>query len=228
MPTPDYCAIDFGTSNSAVAVPHADGVRLVPLEGPRGELADRRVLRRRRWVAQLRPRGPRALRRWRRRTPHAFDQEHPRLGPHGRSDGDRRGTMRCATSTSSSPTCATCAAGPRPTPGRRRDAWSSAAPCTSTTTTRCATAARRRPSPRQRASPASATCTSSTSRSPQRSSSSRAARANISCSSPTSAVAPPTSPLCEPVHSVTRASTGATTSLPTMACTSPARTSIAP
>jgi hypothetical chaperone protein len=33
MPTTDYCAIDFGTSNSAVAVPQADGVRLVPLEG---------------------------------------------------------------------------------------------------------------------------------------------------------------------------------------------------
>jgi hypothetical chaperone protein len=32
MPTADYCAIDFGTSNSAVAVPQADGVRLVPLE----------------------------------------------------------------------------------------------------------------------------------------------------------------------------------------------------
>jgi hypothetical chaperone protein len=38
MTTPDYCAIDFGTSNSAVAVPHADGVRLVPLEGPEASL----------------------------------------------------------------------------------------------------------------------------------------------------------------------------------------------
>ena len=33
MTTSDYCAIDFGTSNSAVAVPSVDGVRLVPLEG---------------------------------------------------------------------------------------------------------------------------------------------------------------------------------------------------
>jgi len=28
----DYCAIDFGTSNSAVAVPVAAGMELVPLE----------------------------------------------------------------------------------------------------------------------------------------------------------------------------------------------------
>ena len=32
IPTPDYCAIDFGTSNSAVALPTPDGVRLVALE----------------------------------------------------------------------------------------------------------------------------------------------------------------------------------------------------
>ena len=30
--TPDFCAIDFGTSNSAVALPTPDGARLVPLE----------------------------------------------------------------------------------------------------------------------------------------------------------------------------------------------------
>ncbi len=30
---PDLCAIDFGTSNSAIALPTADGVRLVALEG---------------------------------------------------------------------------------------------------------------------------------------------------------------------------------------------------
>jgi len=28
----DYCAIDFGTSNSAIGIPHADGMRLVELE----------------------------------------------------------------------------------------------------------------------------------------------------------------------------------------------------
>lgn len=28
-----YCAIDFGTSNSAVALPHGDGMRLAPVEG---------------------------------------------------------------------------------------------------------------------------------------------------------------------------------------------------
>ena len=32
MPLPDYCAIDFGTSNSAMAIPMADGLRLVELE----------------------------------------------------------------------------------------------------------------------------------------------------------------------------------------------------
>jgi hypothetical chaperone protein len=32
MPAPDYCAIDFGTSNSAVAIPHERGMRLVELE----------------------------------------------------------------------------------------------------------------------------------------------------------------------------------------------------
>lgn len=32
-PIPDFCAIDFGTSNSAIAVPDARGaMRLVPLE----------------------------------------------------------------------------------------------------------------------------------------------------------------------------------------------------
>jgi hypothetical chaperone protein len=30
----DYCAIDFGTSNSAIALPAVEGVRLVALEGP--------------------------------------------------------------------------------------------------------------------------------------------------------------------------------------------------
>jgi hypothetical chaperone protein len=33
----DYCAIDFGTSNSAVAVPAVDGMELVPLEPQHGE-----------------------------------------------------------------------------------------------------------------------------------------------------------------------------------------------
>ena len=35
MPLPSHCAIDFGTSNSAIAIPDADGraMRLVPLEG---------------------------------------------------------------------------------------------------------------------------------------------------------------------------------------------------
>jgi hypothetical chaperone protein len=33
-----YCAIDFGTSNSAVALPVADGVRLAPVEGERTTL----------------------------------------------------------------------------------------------------------------------------------------------------------------------------------------------
>lgn len=33
----DYCAIDFGTSNSAVAVPVGDGMALVPLEPQHGE-----------------------------------------------------------------------------------------------------------------------------------------------------------------------------------------------
>ncbi|MEO8384834.1 MAG: Hsp70 family protein [Betaproteobacteria bacterium] len=32
MPAKDYCAIDFGTSNSAVAIPHNDGMRLIELE----------------------------------------------------------------------------------------------------------------------------------------------------------------------------------------------------
>jgi hypothetical chaperone protein len=32
MPKPNYCAIDFGTSNSAVAIPHNDGMRLIELE----------------------------------------------------------------------------------------------------------------------------------------------------------------------------------------------------
>ncbi len=32
MSTPDYCAIDFGTSNSAMAIPTANGMRLVELE----------------------------------------------------------------------------------------------------------------------------------------------------------------------------------------------------
>ena len=37
MPANDFCAIDFGTSNSAVAIPHADGMRLIELEpGYRG------------------------------------------------------------------------------------------------------------------------------------------------------------------------------------------------
>ncbi len=33
MATPSFCAIDFGTSNSAVALPQADAMALVPLEG---------------------------------------------------------------------------------------------------------------------------------------------------------------------------------------------------
>ena len=33
-----YCAIDFGTSNSAVALPSGDAVRLAPVEGERGTL----------------------------------------------------------------------------------------------------------------------------------------------------------------------------------------------
>ena len=33
----DYCAIDFGTSNSAVAVPTEAGMELVPLEPQHGE-----------------------------------------------------------------------------------------------------------------------------------------------------------------------------------------------
>ena len=33
LPLTDWCAIDFGTSNSAVAVPRAGGLKLVPLEG---------------------------------------------------------------------------------------------------------------------------------------------------------------------------------------------------
>lgn len=32
MPHPDFCAIDFGTSNSAIAIPHGEGMRLVELE----------------------------------------------------------------------------------------------------------------------------------------------------------------------------------------------------
>ncbi len=32
MPANDYCAIDFGTSNSAVAIPHEGGMRLIELE----------------------------------------------------------------------------------------------------------------------------------------------------------------------------------------------------
>ena len=32
MPTKDYCAIDFGTSNSAIAIPFESGMRLVELE----------------------------------------------------------------------------------------------------------------------------------------------------------------------------------------------------
>ncbi len=32
MPLPDFCAIDFGTSNSAIAIPQGDGMRLVELE----------------------------------------------------------------------------------------------------------------------------------------------------------------------------------------------------
>ena len=32
MPANDYCAIDFGTSNSAVAIPHNEGMRLIELE----------------------------------------------------------------------------------------------------------------------------------------------------------------------------------------------------
>ena len=32
MPKPNYCAIDFGTSNSAVAIPHNDSMRLIELE----------------------------------------------------------------------------------------------------------------------------------------------------------------------------------------------------
>ncbi|MGN6528059.1 MAG: Hsp70 family protein [Burkholderiaceae bacterium] len=36
-PPADYCAIDFGTSNSAVAVPAADAMALVPLEPEHGE-----------------------------------------------------------------------------------------------------------------------------------------------------------------------------------------------
>ncbi len=32
MPAKDYCAVDFGTSNSAVAIPHESGMRLIELE----------------------------------------------------------------------------------------------------------------------------------------------------------------------------------------------------
>lgn len=32
MPARDYCAIDFGTSNSAVAIPHENGMQLIELE----------------------------------------------------------------------------------------------------------------------------------------------------------------------------------------------------
>ncbi|MFO1253863.1 MAG: heat-shock protein, partial [Inhella sp.] len=33
MAIPSFCAIDFGTSNSAVALPQGDAMALVPLEG---------------------------------------------------------------------------------------------------------------------------------------------------------------------------------------------------
>jgi hypothetical chaperone protein len=38
MEAPTYCAIDFGTSNSAVALPAGDGVRLAPVEGEHATL----------------------------------------------------------------------------------------------------------------------------------------------------------------------------------------------
>ena len=89
MPNADYCAIDFGTSNSSVAVLHEDGVRLVTLEGAETSLPtavfydadDATQL----WTSRAcAPRG------WHRRAIDAFDQEHPRLRSDGRGDGDRR------------------------------------------------------------------------------------------------------------------------------------------
>ncbi|MGN6807864.1 MAG: Hsp70 family protein, partial [Trinickia sp.] len=38
MPATTYCAIDFGTSNSAVALPAAGAVRLAPVEGEHATL----------------------------------------------------------------------------------------------------------------------------------------------------------------------------------------------
>ena len=82
---PAFCAIDFGTSNSAIALPAGEGVRLVRTGAGPADHADGGVLcrrgpgRARGAAAPLRPRGGGGLRRRHRRPADALDEEHPRL-----------------------------------------------------------------------------------------------------------------------------------------------------
>ena len=181
MTSATYCAIDFGTSNSAVAVPDGAAMRLVELEpgfrtmptavfypGEGARAASAAAVR-------VRPRRDRRLRRRHRRPADALDEEHPRQLA-GRADA---------------PTSAAAAASRyidvvagylrhlkqlRRGRGRRADrrARCSAGRSTSSTTTPGATPRRRRaleaPRAQRRLSRGRA---SSTSRSPPRSTTSR-------------------------------------------------------
>ena len=99
---PTYCAIDFGTSNSAVAVPDgAAAMRLVELEPGYATMptavfysVEGAAAARRRRV-RVRPRRDRRLRRRHRRPPDALDEEHPRQHA-GRADDRRRRRPRRA------------------------------------------------------------------------------------------------------------------------------------
>ena len=108
MTSRPYCAIDFGTSNSAVAIAGARraGVRTGRAGASVHRHADRGVLRRRRpgrtpgAAAAVRPRRDRGLRRRHRRPPDALDEEHPRLRPGRAAAPTSAAAVRCATSTS--------------------------------------------------------------------------------------------------------------------------------
>ena len=231
---PGFVAIDFGTSNSAVALPQAEaGVRLVELE-PGFATMPTAVFYRAdtppaaaRGRARLRAcRGGR-LRGGHRRPPDALDEEHPRLVAARRSAPTSAAAARCATATSSRLPASPQAAGR--SRGRLRAAATGARPA--------GVLRRRRPGAR-RQGPGGARSGGAPGRlrrgpfpvrADRRGTRPRAARSTASswCWWPTSVAAPPTSRSCAWDRRGVAAPSGATTSWPTMACTWRAPTSTA-
>ena len=228
-----YCAIDFGTSNSAIAVPDgaarcgwsssSPGFTTMPTAVfyP-GDGGARRGPPR----ARIRPGRRRGLCRRPRRPPDALDEEHPRQRLVEQTTDVGGGRGGALPRRRRRPTCATCA--PRRGGGRRpieRAVLGRPVFFVDDDPARDAQAESALRRGRARA-PAFARSSSSTSRSPPPSTTSSGVTASRRSWSPTSAAAPPTSRSCAsgPARRGA-ASTARTTSSPTTACTSPAPTS---